>query len=409
MGEVKEVYDEILEGQKCCDKKALSIYLDDYGLDESVSNTLFEQMDTKKKGNLTFKDFKAEWDVFNKTVFEIDACVAVQGESTLLKRGAPRPDLTREDDIVQLSRGQFDVCQTEFEAVQINGSMGTDDLHTLLQTQIGRELSDIEADVAFEAMAGKDGLVTFESYMAGVWGKFCVVDAELNLVPAAAAPNCCDAFPEGYKNITPAEGPDGPDYLKGCKLVHLTLKRGQKDVPHYHPIHYMYVIKGGKLRITGAPDPSGETIEPELVTGAGMIMPAGERVVENIGEDDVEVLFIEVGEQNGRTPDGHLACFEAEPDHYKVVAEDEDWMVVTMSMQPGEEDKPHSHREHVVYVLSEGELSIWGGKEKTDPEKPDLGPVPVKPGTVLPVPTGFHIVKNTGSVPVIAVFFERKR
>ena len=77
-------------------------------------------------------------------------------------------------------------------------------------------------------------------------------------------------------------------------------------------------------------------------------------------------------------------------------------------LQPGEEDKPHSHREHVVYVLSEGELSIWAGKEKTDPEKADLV-APVAPGAVLPVPTGFHIVKNTGETPVTAVFFERKK
>ena len=25
---------------------------------------------------------------------------------------------------------------------------------------------------------------------------------------------CCDVFPEGYKDITPQEGPDGPNYLK---------------------------------------------------------------------------------------------------------------------------------------------------------------------------------------------------
>ena len=189
----------------------------------------------------------------------------------------------------------------------------------------------------------------------------------------------------------------------------MALKKGCKDVPRWHPKHYMYIIKGGNLKIIGAPAPPGETMEAEMPTGAGMIVPAGDHVIENIGDDDVEVLFIEVGDHNGTTPEGHLPCFEAEPDHYKVVAEDDDWMVVTMTMQAGEEDKPHSHREHVVYVLSEGELSIWGGKEKTDPEKPDLGPVPVAPGAVLPVPTGFHIVKNTGTIPVTAMFFERKR
>ena len=88
-------------------------------------------------------------------------------------------------------------------------------------------------------------------------------------------------------------------------------------------------------------------------------------------------------------------------------------MVVAMHMQPGEEDKPHSHREHVVYVLfvgkqTRGELSIWVGKNKTDPKKTDMV-APVVPGVVLPVPTGFHIVKNTGATPVTAMFFERKK
>merc|ERR1719253_526331 len=125
----------------------------------------------------------------------------------------------------------------------------------------------------------------------------------------------------------------------------MKLKAGQKDPPHYHPLHYMYVIKGGKVRITGAPAPPGVTVEQELVSGTGMVMPAGDQVVENIGTDDIEVVFIEVGEGHGSTPDGHVSCLEAEPGHYKVVAEDENWMVVTMNLQPGEEDKPHSHRE----------------------------------------------------------------
>ena len=77
-------------------------------------------------------------------------------------------------------------------------------------------------------------------------------------------------------------------------------------------------------------------------------------------------------------------------------------------MKPGEEDHPHSHREHVVVVLQGGELSIWGGKEKADPEKPDLC-VPAEAGMVLPVPTGWHIVKNSGETEIHAMFFERTR
>ena len=31
------------------------------------------------------------------------------------------------------------------------------------------------------------------------------------------------------------------------------MKKGQKDEPHDHPKHYMYVLNGGKLKIVGAP------------------------------------------------------------------------------------------------------------------------------------------------------------
>ena len=208
------------------------------------------------------------------------------------------------------------------------------------------------------------------------------------------------------------KGPDGKDYLKGCELVHMTLKKGVTDKACFHPKHYIYVIKGGKLNITGGPAGARKSMERELPAGAGAVMPEGEYIKKNVGDSDLEVVIMETGSAKWvgqKTPEGHLSCLEAETTHYKSVAEDEDWMVVQMDMKPGEEDKPHSHREHVVYVLTEGELSIWGGKEKTDPEKPDLGPVPVAPGAVLPVPTGFHIVKNTGTIPVTAMFFERKR
>ena len=100
-------------------------------------------------------------------------------------------------------------------------------------------------------------------------------------------------MPDAYKDITPESGPDGPNYLHKCKLVKMTLKAGCKDVPHYHPAHYMYVVRGGKVKIIGAPAPPGETIEVELKSGDGMIMPEGSHEVENVGDEDIEIYFLE--------------------------------------------------------------------------------------------------------------------
>lgn len=230
-----------------------------------------------------------------------------------------------------------------------------------------------------------------------------------------ALPQCCVATPDVYTDITPkgdAEHPlpppaPGLKYLDGCKLVSMKLKKGAKDAACHHPKHYIYVVKGGKVKITV----DGKSMEKELKSGTGGVMSAGDYQKENVGDGDLEVLFIEPGKHQETTPEKHLSCLEAEPTHYKCVAEDEDWMVITMDMKPGEEDKPHSHREHVVVVLSGdgGQLAIWGGDKKTDPEKPDVGPMPVQPYMVLPVPTGYHIVKNPSDVNVSAMFFERKR
>ena len=207
--------------------------------------------------------------------------------------------------------------------------------------------------------------------------------------------------------------------LQGCRLVHMCLQPGQRDEPHDHPKHYMYILAGGRLRITGAPMPAGETMEAEMPTGAGMVMPAGAQQVENIGDTEVQVLFLEVEEQTGPSSpqaaarqrvwwggaESHIGPQQTDPDHYATLAEDEDWMVVKMDLGPGEEDHPHSHREHVVFALSEAELTIWGGTDKTG----EGMTMPIGPGAVLPVPVGFHIVANTGKTHASCVYFERKQ
>lgn len=228
--------------------------------------------------------------------------------------------------------------------------------------------------------------------------------------------NCCTAFPDGYKDITPMKHENGPDYLKGCKLVHMCLKKGQKDIPHDHPAHYMYILNGGTVKITGAPVgdfTKGEFKVLPLDTGVGMVMPPGCHQVENVGDSDVEVLFLEVGAQSGDTPQNHIGACETDACHYKVLAEDNDWMVVKMDVKAGAMDHAHSHREHVVYALNEAQLSIWGdkdqqGRDMTNERDADMT-IPIQRGMVLPVPTGFHIVKNTGETDASCVFFERKR
>ena len=97
-----------------------------------------------------------------------------------------------------------------------------------------------------------------KEYLAGRFAEgFGVPGSIAN--PAAAessktSEKCWVASPEIYKDVTPAEGPppgEGLTYLDGCKLVEMKLAAGAKDKPCYHDKHYIFVIKGGKVKITG--------------------------------------------------------------------------------------------------------------------------------------------------------------
>jgi hypothetical protein len=58
-----------------------------------------------------------------------------------------------------------------------------------------------------------------------------------------------------------------------------------------------------------------------------------------------------------------------------------------------------------VYVLEGDGLTIFPGKTEDEASKME---VPIKPGMALPVHTGHHIVKNTGTIDCEMVFFELK-
>ena len=70
---------------------------------------------------------------------------------------------------------------------------------------------------------------------------------------------CWVASPDIYKDVTPDPSTSPPPaegltYLNGCKLVEMKLAAGAKDKPCYHDKHYVFIVKGGKIKITGAWD-----------------------------------------------------------------------------------------------------------------------------------------------------------
>jgi mannose-6-phosphate isomerase-like protein (cupin superfamily) len=60
---------------------------------------------------------------------------------------------------------------------------------------------------------------------------------------------------------------------------------------HSHPDHVLYIVKGGRMKITV---PDGSSQEIDLKDGQAMWMTAGQHVVENLSETEAVNIVIEL-------------------------------------------------------------------------------------------------------------------
>lgn len=216
---------------------------------------------------------------------------------------------------------------------------------------------------------------------------------------------CCETCPDFYKVV--AEMP-------GMRLVEMTLGPGQEDKAHDHPGHSMYFVQGGTLSITDY-DETGKSKdnahEVEIPTGAPPIFPAGAHVVKNAGATEVKVVFIEPTLECKPCGDiaDYISPFEVAKECYKILAENDEWITGMLTMEVGQEDPIHHHRDHLIYVLEGDQVTIYPGGDKEKAME-----VPIKPHAGIPAPMsappfGKHSLKNSGTVPLKMLFFEAKK
>eukprot|EP00873_Tetraselmis_striata_P029190 jgi/Tetstr1/449454/TSEL_036549.t1 len=317
---------------------------------------------------------------FEAEVMPFDMCIYLEcSEGVMKERLLGRGKTSgRADDNEETIMKRFKTFQEETSPVTTFFSEAAK-IHTISAEQSPDEVMEAAVKDVDEKLSAKLGMAK------------PVEEAAPPVEEPGSGLTCYDTNPDKYKVV--AEMAVG-------KLIHMTLKAGETDIPHDHPIHYLYVIKGGKLAITA----KGETKEAELPDGAATIIPAGPHQVSNTGATDVEILFVEPTGKAGTTPAGHMPALETDPDHYKILAEDGDWFIGEMSMQAGAEDHPHSHHEHLLYVLEGSGLTIWPGKAA---EGEGMA-VPIAPGFAAPIDAGFHVVKNTGDAAAKVIFWEMK-
>jgi quercetin dioxygenase-like cupin family protein len=74
------------------------------------------------------------------------------------------------------------------------------------------------------------------------------------------------------------------------RVLQVQMKPGDKAAMHHHPDHVVYVLKGGKAKLTS----SGKTDVMELNAGQAMFLNAQSHETENTGKTDLDLLVVEL-------------------------------------------------------------------------------------------------------------------
>ena len=74
------------------------------------------------------------------------------------------------------------------------------------------------------------------------------------------------------------------------RVLDVMIKPGDKAVMHYHPDHVVYVLNGGKAKMTS----SGKTDVLDLKTGQAIFLEAQSHDAENTGKTDLHLLVVEL-------------------------------------------------------------------------------------------------------------------
>lgn len=91
---------------------------------------------------------------------------------------------------------------------------------------------------------------------------------------------------------------------------------------------------------------------------------------------------------------------ETNPDHYKVIFENERVRVLEYTDQPGAVTTPHAHPDSVMYTLSSFRRRLVQGEVQREVE--------IEAGTVGWLPAQQHHGENIGETPTHAIFVELK-
>jgi quercetin dioxygenase-like cupin family protein len=74
------------------------------------------------------------------------------------------------------------------------------------------------------------------------------------------------------------------------RVLEVLFKPGDKAVMHSHPDHVVYVLEGGKMKMTS----SGKTNVLDMKSGQAVFLNAQSHEAENTGKTDLHLLVVEL-------------------------------------------------------------------------------------------------------------------
>ena len=99
---------------------------------------------------------------------------------------------------------------------------------------------------------------------------------------------------------------------------------------------------------------------------------------------------------SAQLPHAHIAS----PNHYEVLLDNSEVLVLRMTLAPGEQDNWHKHNAETVYFETGGKAPIRTKESQTTIEIPN--------GYVMWHDAWTHQVKNEGETTITAIIVERK-
>jgi len=83
------------------------------------------------------------------------------------------------------------------------------------------------------------------------------------------------------------------------RVLETSFPRGAKIDMHSHPDHMVYVLKGGRLRLTGE---DGKSQDIDLTAGQSLFLAAVRHTAENVGKTEIRLVVTELKDTEGLTP-----------------------------------------------------------------------------------------------------------